>query len=220
VGNGPGPSKLARLLPLARGGGGGGGAALVPSFLSAPVFRPGRPISTLCTLPGLRTLEFRAGGGGGGDVLGIASLPPWLRPRPIGISPPELLFKGVNPSPAGIESPSLSNELELEGDVIVLCGGLVYELPALALCGRRGGGGAGAEMLTRKLSAREWLDSKEDLLGALSSVLAGATALALLSLRPCRLGGGAAGFRDSVLCDSERGREALVMYSGTLPAAS
>lgn len=84
----------------------------------------------------------------------------------------------------------------------------------------------------RKLSARDQLDSIDDL-GGSSSEFGGWMGGTLLSLLPCRRGGGAAGLRDWVLvCDPERLRVvgggvgdlgwvcSSANPSGTLPAAS
>jgi hypothetical protein len=124
-------------------------------------------------------------------------------------------------------------------------GGRLCELAAReGWPGRRGGGGAGAWMLTRKLDERDLIESREDRLceGSVSScwVIGGPAEATLLSERPWgwRRGGGAGFFVPcdavagglEIACDAlggVGGRGGMIMLSpgcssgsGTLPAAS
>jgi hypothetical protein len=140
-------------------------------------------------------------------------------------------------SAAGGEAAS-AGKFSLLGDTALTAGGDVSEFEVRWL-GRRGGGGAGAWMLTRKLEERDLVESTEDRRKGESgssgpTVDCDAAAVTLLSVRPCgwRLGGGA-GFLDWVfeavrdgfggvggLGDMVMPSPYSISGSGTLPAAT
>lgn len=221
------PSTLLRLLPRALGGGGGAIVdsceAELPSFARLPTRR--EAASKEETLDGLleRTDALRAGGGGGGDSL---LMWPWLEGGAdrLGVSEEEAmettLYTGWPPAfPASVSLSEGDDRLAGSGENSDVSKGLrswvpdmegkkpaadgdAKELEAREACaGRRGGGGAGAWTLTRRLEERDLTESSEDLLmdwsvsscwaaDITAGVLAGV--VILLSDRPwgCRLGGG------------------------------
>lgn len=187
---------LPLLLPLALGLGGGGGAGAPPSLSLGTRRDVPSKLDTLGGRPppGTRTEEFRAGGGGGGKsfgweaecgMCGAETEDGMLMLAPGEVAPkslPGLIasarwggacpWKGgwpIGERSASLRALGLVALVELAAEAKLTAVGLMKELEALLpWLGLRGGGGAGAEMLTRMLDDLDLWESRDERGGACS----------------------------------------------------